>query len=456
MSKDLIKTLVKCFLCLAMIIGTYLTQQILILIPFALIALIIIRSDAEQGFATLIFFLPLATIIKLDPTSMSLFTVLEALYVFKLLFETKSLPHTKLCMAFTLLYFCYLLLVSITRSMSTIIGVVSIALPALCGLYATSQYSNFSYKTYYLAFSAGTLASALCGLLVDYIPRLKTFAAYYFNDRVIGIFDEGSANSVARAYGLFGDPNILAMYIICALACLMTLFLKKEIGIAVWAVPTIILTAIGFTTVSKTYLLLVAALLVLMFVVVIVRNDLRLFGKLLAGLIVIVIFALIFMNVFDMSDIVERYLFRFEDVVSSSGELSMHELTTGRSTILEKYFDSLFSSISRAFIGFGYGGGLAPTLACHNTFIQSLYLSGIIGETLLIMLVVYWRCSINELSARLKANRDGILHLVFPVIWAINLCSLDTFTWDFFFLTLTLALIAGKGVKTDEPIAVDA
>lgn len=424
-----------------LIMATFVSgRMILIFIPFLLGATVIVRAKPDQAFCWLLFFLPISTIIKYSPGAVSLFTFWELAYVIKMMVKCKRLPHTTRTSFFFILFFVYLMLLSAPNGSvpSIIISIGGMALPLLCGLFATSRFAEISYSQSYLYFSYGVVLSNFIGLFINRIPTMRSFSVSILRDTVADNFD-GLGTGVARFYGIWGDPNILAIYTACALGCLTALFLDKKIKTPVWAVMTVFLVITGALTISKTFLLIVAALILLVIIASFVHRDVKLALQIIAGVIVLGLVFYLVLRWFNLHEIVEKYLFRFNKSAESG---SMDSLTSGRTSIWMRYLNSLGRGV-KIFTGYGYGGGVFRGKAPHSTYIQVMYMCGIFGVTIFLTFLYNW---VKSVKARVLSGAHSFVSrnfLIFLLVFLINIFTLDTFAWDIFYFMISLAVIGG-------------
>ena len=442
---------IEAMITVALIVVTFLSSQVLIFIPFFIGVAVIVKSPPKDAFNWLIFFLPLSTIIKYSAGSISLFTFWELIYVLKMMVKSKRMPHTKPCIFLYLLYFAYLVVVSLPNGMSTVVDIAGMALPLLCCLFATSRYSDISYSDTYLSFALGTVASNFLGLFVTQIPALRAFSTSMLRSSVLDEFEGVGANVVARFYGIWGDPNILALYSACALGCVTVLFLDHKIRTPAWAVLTAFLVVTGALTVSKTFIVIVAVLILLVIIASFIHHNVRLGLQIIVGVGVLLIVFYFVLKMFNLSEIVESYLFRFN--VGTDNQ-SVDNITSGRASIWKRYFDSLGVSF-RFLTGYGMGGGLIQKKVSHNTYIQSVYIGGAFGELIFVSFLVAWRRSFAKVLAKLKTYFVSKNYWMLLLIFAVNIFTLDTFTWDVFFFILTMVLIGGIEATDEVPESVE-
>lgn len=442
---------IQALITVALIVITFLSTQYLIFVPFFIGITVLIKSPPKDAFIWLIFFLPLSTIIKYSAGAISLFTFWELIFVLRMMVKTKRMPHTKACIFLYLLYFAYLVVISIPNGMGVVVDIAGMALPLLCCLFATSRYSEISYSQTYLAFALGTSVSNFLGLFVTQIPALRAFSTNMLRASVVDEFEGVGQNVVARFYGIWGDPNILALYSACALGCVTVLFLDHKIRISTWAVITSFLVVTGALTISKTFIIIVAVLIVLVILASFIHHDVKLGFQILAGVLILLLVFYFFLRIFNLNEIVESYIFRF----NVGGTQKMDNITSGRTSIWRRYFDSLGVSL-RFLVGYGINGGLIRLKVSHNTYIQSLYIGGMIGELLLISFVVSWRRSFKKALGKLKSVFVSRNYWILLLIFAVNVFTLDTFTWDMFFFLFTLIFMGGvEATKPERVVATD-
>ncbi len=430
-----------------MILLAFAVNQMIIFLPFVIGCIAICIQPPEKAFMQLLFFLPFSTVFKYDPYSISLFTIWEGVYLLRMVLRKGSLPMAKRTFICFALFFIFLLFNSLeTNDIGAIMQVVTLMVPALACVYGTTGSENASYKDYALMFAIGVLLSALCGLLLytDLLPNLKLYATAVLDSS--GYSDE---ETMYRYYGLFGDPNVLAAYIMCSLAAVAVLFIKGKMTLKGWAAFSAMLAILGLLTVSKTFVLVLALLLLLVAGVTISQNDAKKIARLMGALIILILLAVIAYFLFDLQPVLEHYIERFSAADGSSDY--MDALSSGRTSVWLRYLNEMLEGF-RILTGYGIGGGRILMKAAHNTAIQMFYICGLIGVTLFAVWMGNWRRDIVIVHSINRKRKFDWQASIFPLVTLINLCSLDTFTWDFFYYILALMMISGVEEKNETSV----
>ncbi len=439
------------FFIVLLIIFSFLSNQLFIFIPFAYGVYLMFRETKTNAMCLLFFILPFATVFKFDPAGISLFTVWEAVFILKILFSNKGeLFFDRKVLMSLVAYFIYLLIISLGRGVNGIVSVIGLLLPTLVMVLGTFPNNRSGYDGLGYSFAIGTALSNLCGLLANVaIPRMKQFAVHVLDQKTIEMIDEGDLD-VKRFYGLFGDPNILAIYTICSMGIIMYLFLKGKMSFTKSIIFMAALMITGFLTVSKTFMMLTFVMFVCFLFTALTgrtnKNIKRIFSYIGVFLIIVCI-ASIFI---DLNVIVDRYTYRLSQTVTAGENVSLSKLTTGRTDIWALYFKSLSESF-KLLTGYGLGGGLTLKLASHNTFIQMLYIHGLIGTVLYIAFMYNWRTSIsqNTVGFTLPKNRYT---WIFILLLIVNLCSLDVYTWDYYYYMIGIAITLSQGDSDESAV----
>ncbi len=344
----------------------------------------------------LCFLLPFANIIKISPGQISLFTVLFAIYVLRIIFKTGRLNRMFLFTAFIFAGYC--LAFSGPEKIIVIITMV-------CGftmLREVTESDEYDYQHVLYAFCFGIIISSCIGLMRDQLPIIQSFSKDALHK--IG-YEEYSE----RFVGLGANPNYYTMDITVAMSCLVTTICTKKMR-PIYMILFAILAVFGLMSVSKSFLLVLAVMVALLLLDSMRKGGTNFF-KLSFVLIVAGALVLTFAE-----EAVETYIFRLTK--DSSGDLS--SVTTGRSDIWIMYIKAMLKDFKVLF----FGAGLEKILehGTHNTYIEIVYAIGIIG------LILYG--FVLKSSIAIKKFPKNLLYYIPILIISIRFMGIGMFTQD--------------------------
>lgn len=121
---------------------------------------------------------------------------------------------------------------------------------------------QIGFKTALYCFIAGLLVTSFIGLFVEQIYEIKRRTYVY------------TVGDLRRFDGLTGNPNRYQLYIIAAICGLFILDLRKNIRPQVFYPMAILIFSLGFTTVSRTYMV-AAFIIVFAYIVIKVTHEKR-------------------------------------------------------------------------------------------------------------------------------------------------------------------------------------
>lgn len=170
-----------------------------------------------------------------------------------------------------------------------------------------------------------------------------------------------------RFYGLFRDPNYYMALLVVAIALLIKLRLKGELGRIPFVAILFCFAAFGVLTYSKSFAVLIA-IVYGMYLLLLLKRRRFLLVLLLAVATALAIFILLQTD----NSPLQAILYRF----SSANNLD--DLTTGRSELYARYINAI-NADARAFL---LGHGLDAELLVrspHNLYLEILYYLGSTG-----------------------------------------------------------------------------
>lgn len=198
-----------------------------------------------------------------------------------------------------------------------------------------------------------------------------------------GVRSIGLAGSPFRFMALTTNPNSIAIMCEIALSILAYFIVRgnyrrKDI------VAFVIFALIGLTSASKTYMILLALILFLMFIFNAKRVNKN--GWILIGVFagLAILFAII------KFDLILSMLGRFvrTDVSGMNFEQFINIFTTSRFELWKGYVRFLLENPVFIIFGRGLGAPVIGETSCHNMYLSSMYQIGIVGMALIVATLI--------------------------------------------------------------------
>lgn len=193
-----------------------------------------------------------------------------------------------------------------------------------------------------------------------------------------------------RYMGLLYQPNFVAMFSYIPFAILAYFIISGKAKWQDWVLFAL-LSVVGFSSFSKTFLIIFALILLSLFVWALIKN-----WKVTLGA-TIVFAALVTILYFAKPDIFQSYVGRFFGEINSCQSATdvMNKLTTGRYSLWVEMGQYLGSHPLQLFFGRGLGAAPLSSAGPHNTILSMVYQLGIFGSVLFlapIVLLVWQLC----------------------------------------------------------------
>ena len=196
-----------------------------------------------------------------------------------------------------------------------------------------------------------------------------------------------------RFPGLFIHPNRLSTMSIILVVCLLYFYLLKKIGHIEFVLSFVLTCAVGYATLSRTFLYCFIISFVFFVIVTIVKDKKQFYKK---TLIVFSLFLASTLIMFNYSKIlfndlgISEIFFGYGNSVDNSYEDLINGGDPGRGGLYKVYFLDLISSP----IVFLFGRGMSHEpiiksgLTSHNTYLQIAWKIGIVGVLLFIVIML--------------------------------------------------------------------
>lgn len=295
-------------------------------------------------FSLLLYLMPYAVIFKAAPGETSFFTLLELWALVLLLFRTRKMDRRVLAAL-------AVLVMALTPASCWSISLWKMLVNLLLLSLFVRGYRAEDAAAYGGSFVTGLLVSSVLGLWKEKIPRFLSMYSDLNYEMIDGV-------RTRRFSGTFNDPNYYSVALILGmLLCIRGLTLPERKRRLFSALTLAILTGFGMMTYSKSFVLMLP--LVLLVLIFSGQRKWRLAVLLTA--VCALIYAL------DPGGVGSRMLARF----------SQQSFDTGRVEIWRSYWQGSTGSL----LPFLFGHGLDAQLArpAHSLVLEALYAAGLVG-----------------------------------------------------------------------------
>ena len=338
------------------------TTSLLSIIPLIIFLYVLFFQSIDTAMVLLFVLMPFANVFKLSPNSTSLFTVCELILVVWLALK-KGVKTSFFCTVFVIAaYYCVFSVQNLQ---------IFTILKAVILFFLVYDYCRGVNKEDVVLISRLLAISVIVMLLLSINGNYSSSVVPYLNDLDYVIDINGHATTTIRNSGFLGDPNYCAALILMTQALLCVLYYYKSMGNEFW-VYTGFLIPLGLYTYSKSYILCISVLCVMLFIFVLLPKH-----RVWAAVALAAMIAVIYLIMQGKIPLVQTILERF----------THGSILTGRSQLNDEYLAYILGDVRRLFFGSGitadrfYGAGNNV----HNIYIEVLFKLGIIGTILYII-----------------------------------------------------------------------
>lgn len=403
-----------------------------LLLPCLLCFLLLVGWAAIKNAAmpVILFFLPFAPLLKFRPGTISFFTIaLLLVYGIYTVTGSRQVRVWHLIPA--------LLLVVLTLVVKTAYGYeldnsyILFAITLLLVPFLTRELDggcDFYWLTVCFA-----LGICLAALTAQYLTVFPTISRY---------IDVNTNLGMIRRSGYYGDPNFYSSHITAALGGILVLLLKNDRRNKLFVMVPLacLLLYCGLMSVSKSFLLISACLLLLWVAALLLqRGKLSVKVTLIVTLVVAGVF-LLSSTVF--TDLLDMMFSRFGQ------DNNLSEFTTGRTEVWSRYVTAMFEDVRLLLFGQGYTDVILGEKPTHNTLLECVFQLGLIGFVLLVLWIVYYLQTLLDGS---KMRRHQLACLAILVIGVFGpWMALDYLFFDEFFLLPIYLCVAVRFLSNQE------
>ena len=380
---------------------------VLTLACFAMNLAYVFFASAKETYRLLFILLPFTQVYKFAALgTVSLYTVLELFAVIVLFLKLKKINVT--FFALLLVWAAYVLL---GCKQDMLLWVKQMLVPLL--IYLFFRHEQLDFKELVLSLTIGLILSSVFAMYREAIPGLEDLM------RVTRLWE--AEGVVYRISGLYPDPNYYTTMIILCSVALLTMYACRSMG---WEALALfgILTIWGAATGSKSYLLMLCAILGLFTVCLFITK------RYAVGMLALVAFGLFGIAVF--SGRIEM----FNNIVI---RLLSDNRATGRMDLWEEYIHYLNQDWIRWIFGVGIGADSLDS-AAHNTYLDFAYFYGLVGT-------VIWLVLCSKAVGRIRIPNIYISSLPMVCLLVLSLFLSYLLFYDFAFAVIFVVY----ALKTD-------
>lgn len=428
-------------------IGHALSQKIIILAALIHFVFIVIKSPRESFFQIMLFYLPWSPVMKFTPDTFTWFTfIVPIFYVYICLFKTEKYENIKYSKESILITLSILVLTLFIKLINSYKISFSYIMFIFMFMFIPTYFNNYGKKIYFTSsaifLSFGIISTCIASkILINYSHMISYIEV-----------DEFKNLSLVRLSGFYGDPNFYSSHILVAILCLFIILIKdKSKNKMLLCINIIILLYFGMESVSKMFLLVIVASLIVWTIGLLVMRENK---KVKIGIIIMTVLSFLVIHKLGIfEEQIAMYISRFSNVSN------FNQLTTGRSNLFFKYIEFFKEDIFVTILGQGYSEVLPKgmTHRAHNSLIQSIYQFGIFGTSILFIWLFKLSKCIKYKKLEIKSRSITKLCMIISLFIACFLpwASLDILFFDEFFYITSLFLIGRRYILNYEEVNID-
>lgn len=423
--------LITCFVEAGLLLLAQVLGSAALLLPCLLcfLALVVWSALKRMSISVLLFFLPFAPLLKMQPGTISFYTV--ALFLAYVIYLTMGIRRIHIYHLIPAL--C---LIALTLAVKIPYGYVIdnsyvLFCTTLLLLPFLAQELDWECDFYWLTcfFAAGIILAAITSRQLTVFP---TIARYIDIKTLFG---------TVRYSGYYGDPNFYSAHITAAIGGVLVLLLNRlRAGQSLLMVFLLaLLMYCGFMSVSKSFLLVAVASLLFWGIAVLFQRE-RLSAKLMV-LLTFLLGVLFLLSSTLFTDMIDMMLSRF------SSDHSLSDFTTGRTELWVRYLRAFEEDPLLLLFGNGYTNVTINDRNSHNTLIQTVYQFGLVGSA---VLLAWLACHVRTLLGDTRIRWDTLPQLFLLAVGAFGpWMALDLLFFDEFFIIPVYVCVAMRFVTKE-------
>ena len=418
-----------------LLVAQILGNQLLLLPCLACFLLLVVWTSIQgMTFPVLLFFLPFSTLLKIRPGTISIYTI--ALLLALLIYAVRGVKNISIKHLVPGLALLAMVLVVKTLYGETVDNSFILFFATLLLIPFFKRELNEKYDFYYLTvlFSLGIVLAAITA---RYLIGYTTIRQY------IQLHEYGG---LVRYSGYYGDPNFYSAHITAALGGVLVLMINtaKKMKIVLMMLLTVLLIYCGALSVSKSFLLVTAAL-VLFWLFAFMFQKGKLTAKFTIFLSLLVGTAFLLASTI-FNEQISMFIARF------SQDRNLSDFTTGRTEVWGQYINALINNPVLFIFGRGFSRVLVNDRAVHNTLLECIYQFGILGSVMLTAWFVYFFRALLSDTPHMKKQIAQITVLLIGSVgpWlGLGVLRFDEFFLLPMYLCVGLFFLAQPGKESE-------
>ena len=359
-------------ICIAILFFVNCFVQDFSILTFIIVAMMILLSDMSTGFSMLVFTIPYCCLDGYISVLMFFGTFLVFLIKGYYIYVKVDKKKTHWMISAGVLAFLIYSLLPIGEYNSGLfikLGII-ILLVLFFNLFMNYR-KEMSIKNNLAVLALSLMISAVFYLTYFVSPYIRAKEIWYYGDSFI------------RFTCLLINPNTLAM--ICEI-CLSLLTYFVISGKSTWIdiISFIIYTVLGLSTISKTFLILLSLMFIILLIYVLRKFKKQIFW-IVIGICGVILFLVLFKN-----DFIYTYLGRFltENPEDKTASEIINGVTTGRFELWMGVISYMIMNPLVLIFGRGLGEPLIQSLSAHNFYVSLVYELGLVGALLFLWMFV--------------------------------------------------------------------
>ena len=280
--------------------------------------------------------------------------------------------------------------------------------------------NNFNLKQLTYTLTIALIISVIFAPIADNIPNCHKF------------MPECISSNFVRNCAMLGNPNVFSIICVLCASMLATILLKeKTLKPAIFLV---LMLFIGFTSFSKTYVIVAAILAMFTYLYLLIEYKGKYKKQLIRASIVLTCLIFILGLIF----IIKR--------TGTDGVLDISTLTTGRTDIWAWCIAEM--SKTPLTIAFGYGMGIwvfkGEFHSAHNLYVEILYRLGVFGTCIVLAILIFFVFTIKK-----QMKGENVLKNLVPIIMFAIYAMSETFltVYTIFLVPFCIAFLAYDNEK---------
>lgn len=359
------------------------------------LALVVWAALKNMAMPVILFFLPFAPLLKIQPGTISFFTIaLLAVYLVYLVTDMRQISVEHMAPALCLLALILVVKTAYGYTPDNTFILFCITL-LLIPYLARDLEGSYSFYWLTLFFVLGISFSAITAQYLVSFPPISRY------------IDINTTLGVIRRSGYYGDPNFYSAHITSALGGVLLLLLnndKKRKLIALFLM-VLVLIYCGLMSISKSFLLVCLFLFLLWFADMLFRRGA--ISQKVVLILISFVAIIFFLSSTLFTDMLGEGFARFNQ------DSSLSDFTTGRTDLWVRYISAIIEDPWLFLFGQGYTDVTVGGRMAHNTLIQSVFQFGLVGCALFAAWVIlFLRALLRGVKIRWNSVPQVVLLLV--------------------------------------------